>query len=458
MPRAKKKPVKKKADRSIGTIDQVAPVRVEPLAPQMKVGHRLSVDKIVGEGGLSNIEQGFDSNLLRSVARKVIKRESAEDESMLGRLIEEAQITAQLDHPNIVPVYELGVDDSGELYFTMKLIRGRTFNEILGEVEPEQHTAKMLFDHLQILLKVCDAMAFAHSRGVIHQDLKPDNVMVGEFGEVYLMDWGFARLKRGARPSSSDREPVASRKRRRYTVEQADGKISATIYYMAPEQALADPDVIDERTDIFCLGGILYKILTGRPPYFGETMNEVARKAIAAQITPPEQLTSFDLPPRLCRICLKALAADPKQRYQTVAELKQDVESFLLCGWQFDRKRFAPGELVVREGEHGDEAYIVTTGRCRVFRDVDGKRIDLGEIGVGDVFGELAVFADQPRSATVEAIEPVTAMVVTRRHFEEDLGMSFWLGLFVKTLAQRFLACSDRLIDLERALEAKGSR
>lgn len=453
MDRQKKKAAEQAAALPTGAIDGIGPVRVEPLAPQMKVGQRLSVDKIVGEGGLSNIEQGFDSNLLRNVARKVIKQESADDESMLGRLIEEAQITAQLDHPNIVPVYELGVDDRGELYFTMKLIRGRTLNEILGQVEPERRTAEMLFEQLQVLLKVCDAMAFAHSRGVIHQDLKPDNIMVGEFGEVYLMDWGFARLKRGERPSSRDRDLAASRKRRRYAVEESDGKINATIFYMAPEQALCDPDVIDERTDIFCLGGILYKILTGRPPYFGETIKEVARRAVAARITPPEELVSFDLPPRLCRVCLKALAADPAERYQTVAELKRDVEGFLQCGWQFDRRRFDTGELIVREGDRGDEAYIITTGRCRVFRDVDGQRVDLGEIGIGDVFGELAVFADQQRSASVEALEPVTAMVVTRRHFEDDLGMSFWLGLFVKALAQRFVTCSDRIIELERQLE-----
>ncbi len=424
-------------------------MRVDSIAPEMAVSKRLHVGDVFGEGGMSFIEVAYDSNLQREVARKVLKPEFAADESVCGRLIEEAQITAQLDHPNVVPVYELGEDRQKKLYFTMKLVRGRTFSEIIAERDPRQRTEKDLFDQLQVFLKVCDAVAFAHHRGVIHQDLKPDNIMVGEFGEVYLMDWGFALPKKAekARPGG---------KRREYAVNRGEGFVSTTIYYMEPEQAKADPRLVDARTDVYCLGGILYKILTHRPPHFGDTIQDAARSAIHGTIVPPAEATDVDLPERLVRICAKALSPDPALRYQTALELKADVERFLQCGWQFEREQFAAGHLIIREGDAGDAAYVITTGRCRVFKTVVGEKVVVGELGPGDVFGELAVFAGQPRGASVEAIEPVTAMVVTRRHFEEDLGMSFWLGLCVKALAERFLESSRRVTELEHELSRAG--
>jgi eukaryotic-like serine/threonine-protein kinase len=424
-------------------------VVLDTCLPETKVSKRLQIGEVVGKGGMAMISAAYDTNLNRPVARKELRPEFVADESLAGGLVIEAQITAQLDHPNIVPVYELGVDKKNNVFFTMKLVNGRTLTEMLDLKPPKHRTAEDLFSELQVFLKVCDAVAFAHSKGVIHQDLKPDNIMVGEFGEVYLMDWGFARIK-GQNPSKVKAEPSKARKRKQLKVTQKEGFVAATPHYLAPEFTTGERCDGDELTDIFCLGGILYRILTGKPPFHGKTMKTVTRKALMTQIDPPEKLAVIDVPTRLSGIAMKALSKEPAERYQTVTDLKGDVERFLQCGWQFQRKRFKAGEVIVREGEPGWEAYIVTTGECAVYRGDGDDKMILDEIGVGDVFGELAIFAGQPRNATVEALTDVSVMVLEKRHFDQDLGMSFWLGVVVKALAERFLDVSDELAELKK--------
>jgi serine/threonine-protein kinase len=399
---------------------------------------------------MGKVSHAVDINLNRDVALKSLKSDFASDESLAGRMIIESQITAQLDHPNIVPVYELGYDEEMGVFFTMKLIKGTTFTEILDRKCTAERTPMDLFDALQVFLKVCDAVSFAHAKGVIHKDLKPDNVMVGEFGEVYLMDWGFAKVM-GQATEEIGAVIAKARKRKQLKVDPRKGVIAATPHYLAPEFISEQKVDGDERTDIFCLGGILYRIITGKPPFHGPSMPEVARKALVSDMPPPEQLAA-EVPPRLAGIAKKALSKDPDDRHQTVTELKEDVERFLLCGWQFERKLFRAGEVIVREGEPGDEAYIVTTGRCTIYRGEGDERETLEEIGVGDVFGELAVFAGQPRKATVEAVSDVSVMVLEKHHFDQDLGMSFWLGVVVKALADRFLDVSRELDELRKIL------
>lgn len=415
--------------------------------PEMKITKRLLTGKLVGEGGMGQVFKAMDTNLNRVVARKELKPEFADNDSLIGLLIAESQITAQLDHPNIVPVYELGSEGKNKVFFTMKLIKGQTLTEILDNKPQDQRTAKDLFDELQVFIKVCDALAYAHSKGVIHKDLKPDNIMVGEFGEVYLMDWGFAHIK--GEPAKTETARLKARSRKSMTVKSSEGIVTATLNYLAPEFTTGKMNAVDERTDIFCLGGILYRLLTGRPPFFGDTQQEVARQALATKVIPPEELAGVDIPARLSRISMKALAKDPKDRYQTVTEIKEDVERFLQCGWQFERKTFKQGEIIVREGDVGHDAYIVTTGKCAIYRGKGKEKVVIGELDVGDVFGELAVFASQPRAATVEAATDVSVMVLEKRHFDQDLGMSFWLGVVVKALAERFIGVSQELAALK---------
>ena len=176
------------------------PVTVQPRHPAMELSRRLKHFKELARGGMATILTARDVNLQRTVAVKQVRPGSEKQAQDMGRLIAEAQILAQLDHPNIVPVYELCAGADGDLYYTMKLVRGKNLCEILDRQDCLFRTPGELFELVQIFLKVCDAVSFAHSRGVIHRDLKPENIMVGEYGEVYLMDWGIARLVKDAGP------------------------------------------------------------------------------------------------------------------------------------------------------------------------------------------------------------------------------------------------------------------
>jgi serine/threonine-protein kinase len=403
------------------------------------------------KGGMGVVQEVYDHNLMRSLVRKAVWPHQALDGSANGRLIEEAQITSQLDHPNIVPVHELAEDDEGRLFYTMKLVRGRDLAEVLDEQDPRTRGEAQLFKLLQAFLKVCDAVSFAHDRGVIHRDLKPDNIMLGEFGETYVMDWGIALLLDAERRSGRDRE-MPSLYRRHYSIEDEEGYAVGTPGYMAPEQARGKSSEVDQRTDVFCLGAILYEILTGEPPYQAETADELIDMAAVGRVKPPQEVVDADLPPRLCAITMKAMARSRRGRQQSVAELRDEVEAFIQSGWKLDERVFPAGSEIVREGEIGNEAYIIRRGRCRAFRAGPSGEVLLREMGPGDVFGETAALTDERRSASVEAVDDVTVAVVSRQYLREEMGLAATLGRFVSVLAERFRERDGRVAELEREM------
>jgi serine/threonine-protein kinase len=233
--------------------------------------------------------KGRDVDLGRDVAVKVLLERHIDNPEMVRRFVEEAQIGGQLQHPGIVPVYELGRLPDARLYIAMKLIRGRTLAELLeGRVDPAVDRAQ----HLSTFEQVCQAVAFAHACGVVHRDLKPSNVMVGTFGEVQIMDWGLAKvLDRGgiadeerSLRGQADEEPVRTLRTGSTADDSRAGSVLGTPAYMAPEQARGQLDTLDERADVFGLGAILCEILTGLPPYTASNGNEVYRKAERADL------------------------------------------------------------------------------------------------------------------------------------------------------------------------------
>jgi serine/threonine protein kinase len=240
----------------------------------------------IARGGMGAVLKGHDPDLGRDLAVKVLLESHRNNPDLLRRFVEEAQIGGQLQHPGIVPVYELGAFADSRPFFTMKLVKGRTLAQILRE---RNSPADELPRLLGIFEQVCQTMAYAHSRGVIHRDLKPTNVMVGSFGEVQVMDWGLAKvLKAGgiADETTAAEEPAprVSVIRTVRSGSDADdsqaGSILGTPAYMAPEQAGGDVEHLDRRSDVFGLGSILCEILTGRPAYTGRNYNELIRKAM----------------------------------------------------------------------------------------------------------------------------------------------------------------------------------
>ncbi len=444
-----------------------------PIAPGPEVGAKKLHSEVtvryndkgeIARGGMGSIRKVFDDNLQRTVAMKVAFPEHRSDPKIMQRFAEEAQIMGQLEHPNIVPVHDFGEDD-GTKFFTMLFVRGKTLTDLLGD-NGAVDTREEYFRFLSIFLRVLDAVAFAHSRGVVHRDLKPDNIMVGNFGEVYLMDWGIAKLLHrtgGMAPapggqnktmvmsaigkSIEDIIPVRVRREGGAPINDETGQIIGTFFYMAPEQALAQTERIDERTDIFLLGGVLYEILTKQPPYMGSTVVDVVRQAQACQILRPELIApEAGIPKILADICMKCLQANPDERYQTVIELKKDVEKFLKGGAGLPTKLFPAGQLLMEEGQPGEEVYIVQRGTVQVYQTdrASGRRRGLATLGAGAVVGEASVFRASVRSASVVAVDDVQAVVVTRKQLEHELGLNSWIGSLVKALAFRFFTINDR--------------
>ena len=407
----------------------------------------------VNRGGIGCIDAAYDPVIGRKVAIKMLRPELRGEKLTEEKFAEEAQITGQLEHPNIVPIYDLCEDRNGP-FILMKLIRGKSLTDLVNEVRDEKRGPENLQRFVQIVLRLCDAVAFAHSRGVIHCDLKPDNVMVGDYGQVYLMDWGVALLvsqRKAQADASGDRgsDPpdVAAPESLVRVAPRMDGtssKVWGTPAYMAPEQLGARVDEIDERTDVFGLGGILFEILTGKPPndwqrLLGPALNrEPVTMPASSELWP-------QLPPELCRIALKALAPRGRDRYQSVEELRADLEQFLEGGGWFETCVFREGESIVTEGEPGDRAYIIERGHCDVFKNVAEKRVFIRRLGPGDVFGETAVLTREPRTASVVAASDVTLKLITGDSLNRELDRNPWLAAFVRSLANLFRETDERL-------------
>jgi formylglycine-generating enzyme required for sulfatase activity/serine/threonine protein kinase len=307
----------------------------------------------VARGGMGVILKIWDEDLRRHLAMKMIlgKAEAPAgdatppiDPTRVARFLEEAQVTGQLDHPGIVPVHELGLDPEGRLYFTMKLVKGRSLKEVFDLVA-EGKEGWTQTKALGVLLKVCEAMAYAHDKGVIHRDLKPANIMVGKFGEVHVMDWGLARIL--DQPDAKDirirTETARSTELRSHREEHRgqapesplytmDGDVVGTPAYMPPEQAAGRLDQVGPHSDVYALGAMLYHLLAGHMPYLpkGAKLNNYAIWALVQQSPPlPIAQLSRDTPAELLAICDKAMARDWRQRYRDMSELAADLSACL---------------------------------------------------------------------------------------------------------------------------------
>jgi eukaryotic-like serine/threonine-protein kinase len=415
----------KLARRTLDLVMSVLPAHMD----RLRIGEELAA------GGIGSVRVAFDTALQRRMVAKVLHQQSYDYYLLVHGFIREAQVTGQLDHPNIAPIYELGRDPEGGLFFTMKRIEGRQLYAMIGgrpARDPER-----LHKRLVCFLKVCDAIAFAHSRGVLHCDIKSGNVIYGPYGQVYVMDWGNAKLL--PRPPDVDPEAWVREDLPPLLPEEREGIVSGTVEYMSPEQAYGK--VLDERADVFALGALLYELLTGQPPYQAAEHELVLRMAEVGDVAPPDTVVgdNISFPPELVRICMKALAADRERRYPSVVALQDDLQALLRGGGNFETRVVPAGEHVIREGETGDAAYIVRSGCLQVYKTIGQARMVLRKLGPGDVFGETAIFAASPRTASVVVLADAELIVVTKSVIEQELAtMQPWLAAFVRTLATRF--------------------
>lgn len=219
--------------------------------------------------------------------------------------------------------------------------------------------------------------------------------------------------------------------------------------YMAPEQARGNPDEMDERSDVFGLGAILFEIVSGTTPFGSNLDPDVAipRAQAGDVMSIDEALAGVGVSKRLRDIVTRATAPDPAARYPSVVELQREVVAFLRGGLHLPRKLFQAGARIMTEGDAGDAAYMIVSGRCRAFRVVDGRQETLAVMGPGDVFGEMALLLDEPRAASVEAVDRVTVLVLDKSTMTEGLGVDGWTGALVRALAGRFRTLEQQVRD-----------
>ncbi len=386
-------------------------------APPPPVGAtaRYQLGERIGVGATGEVFVALDKNLGREVAIKIfrLKGPAARD-----RFVAEAQVTAQLQHPQVVPVFELGEMEDGTPFLAMKRVEGESLAAWLLR-------GPSLEQRIGVMQRTCDAMAYAHDRKILHRDLKPENVMVGAYGQVLVMDWGLARPI-----GQVQGEGLHVERFERSSQRTMEGMIAGTPAYMSPEQAEGRVGELDQRSDVYGLGAILYELLVGAPPFQGEPLT-VLEQVKAGKFKRPRQRRP-EIPRELEVVVLKAMARRPQQRYGSATEMREDLDAFWarrplvhlrstwgerLGKWAF-RHRAAVGAGVgvalvavfLLLGGLWRYAVDVGTARDRALHEADRAKIELGRarLALAD-----ALAAQGRYGAAREALEEAAAILTT---------------------------------------------
>ncbi len=295
--------------------------------PGAVVGPRYTKERVLGAGGVGEVVAALDREVRRVVALKTLQRNRLTDGVSLPRFVEEARITAQLEHPNIIPIYDVGADADGQPFYTMRIVKQRTLRDVLDV--PDLRTTWSLARMVNVFLQVTRALAYAHSRSVVHRDVKPENILLGDFGEVYLADWGIAVVKERAsmriHGDGSGPPPGAS-------------DVAGTIGYMAPESLRMDGRAPEPRLDIFALGVVLYEILTGTHPFIAELSAATLLATLSKEPDRPRDVAP-GTPLLLEDLCMQMLAKDPDLRPASCDEVAHRIEEFLEGAKERERRR-----------------------------------------------------------------------------------------------------------------------
>ncbi len=334
-------------------------------SPDLHFDARYRFEQLLGEGGMGRVALCRDQQIGRQVAMKLLHPRLREVPEGVGRFLREARIQGQLEHPAIVPVYDLGLAPSGDAYFTMQQVRGPTLEEVLRE-PGRAPTGMGERGLLAAFSRVCLAVHYAHEHGVLHRDLKPENIMLGNFGEVFVLDWGIAHCRD---EQSSQPAVLLDVTRRREGTDP--GELMGTPGYMSPEQVLGDPELMGPASDCYALGTILFEVLTHRPLHDGAKLQAVlASTVVDVGERVAETCRIAGAPPELTALCIEALALDPRERLSDAREIHRRVEAYLDGERDESRRRRLAQQ-------HAEEAASLAS----VSRDLEGRRDAMREVG-----------------------------------------------------------------------------
>jgi serine/threonine-protein kinase len=369
-------------------------------------GERYTLVEALGRGGMGKVVATLDREIGRIVALKTLQRSDA-PKAMVRRFLQEARITAQLEHPNIVPVYDLGALPEGEPYYTMRVVKKQSLGDVLDRAELRKHWS--LVRLLGAFVQVCRALAYAHARGVLHGDIKPDNILLGDFGEVYLADWGLAKVhrdsivRRGLRQSSPPPGYATP--------------AGGTPGYLAPEVALGRWDDIDHRSDLFALGVILYEILTGRHPFGHAHDPKVLLNAYEKGATRPREITP-SCPLLLEDLCMALMARDKERRPANADSVAEQVEEYLEGAKERARRR----EEALKLCKHAEEP-------VRQYHELEAEQHQLGGV-FAHVARGIESWESVDRKRSVWSIEDR----ITEAEREAGLALAQAIELYTKAL------------------------
>ncbi|MBD3392276.1 MAG: protein kinase [Chitinivibrionales bacterium] len=400
---------------------------------------------VAGEGGIAQVASCFDVYLNRIVAVKQLKDAARENADLVRSFVNEVKLIGYLDHPGVISIFDTFVLENNRLSYSMKFIEGYS---LAAEMErTKDPPTRSIVNSVKVITTLCETLAYVHDKGVIHLDLKPDNIMLGAYGQVLVMDWGNARLY-DDQPFNEYVHAFAGGAEVAEFQQEREDIILGTPAYMSPEQTNTPRGDLTPASDIFSTGIILYELLADTHPFEGTTADEIMDNIREMRQPSPHEVNP-DVPRRLSHICQNMLEKDMSHRYGSFHDILEDLRAFSESGQAFCTRNLQSGERVFAEGDTGDFAFTVVSGKVEVSRTVDGRKRVLAELGKGETVGELAIFTKEPRTATVTALDPTTIRIMNRHDVELELDkLSPWVGNMITGLSHRFNQLSDKLLGL----------
>lgn len=405
---------------------------------------------LLGEGVAAKVHGVFDTYLRRVVAHKQLNREHLQSPDLVQTFINEMVLMGSLSHPGILPVYDAVLNDNGDPAYIMALAEGKSLDRLMqidarsGDGQPLP-----LGKAVRILAKVSETLTYAHDRGVLHLDMKPENVVLGRYGEVVIMDWGAAYVYDNSKYTQTYKAIAGKIKVGSLGVENKD-LVMGTPMYMSPEQLQGSRSSLTPASDVFSVGVMFYQMLTGRLPFKGDTLKKMV-DCIRNDDPPPVHEVNSDIPLNLSRLCLKMLQKDPMVRYRNFVEVRAAIDDYQRSAAGFPTRRYRAGDVIFREGEPGDYVCILLSGRVGISVAGDDGEREIAQVGINEPFGELAVLTGQRRSATATAKESSVVRIIDRQEIIGEIDkLSPWVGEIVSALTERLLDMNVRLLAMSK--------